>query len=109
MGTDVEAIKGELKDFKNDVGKRFDNLHGDLSDLTAAMRDLIKLDGYIQRVADMTNRIGKQADDLEIRIRRLEVSDAGNSKTVGRFDRLIDRILQGFILIFLAYIGFGGQ
>ena len=102
-----DALKTELKEFKADVNSRFDSLHSDLTELTKAMRDLIKLDGYIQRVADQSNRIGKQVDLLEERVRELELANATNSKTVGRFDKLIDRTLSLVVITGLAYIGLG--
>lgn len=111
--SEIDAIKQDLAELKTEVKDSLSGMRSDIKELAAALRDLIRLDGDLGRVADMANRIGKQVDDLfqllrsevaalDLRLRTVETSQAGNSKSVGLFDSLVR---HGLLVVVSGGIG----
>lgn len=111
--TEVDAIKEDLAELKTEVRESLKGIHTDLKELANALHELIRLDGDIGRVADMTHRIGKEVDDLfrlfrtefgklDTRLRTVETAQAGNTKSVGLFDSLVK---YGMSLLMGAALG----
>ncbi len=115
MSMDVEAIKEDLDELKREVRDSISGMRSDIKELAKALHELIRLDGDLSRVADITNRIGKQVDDLfrllrtetnalDQRLRTVENKLAGNGKSVDLFDALVKHALT---LLFGLAIGGG--
>lgn len=96
--TEVDAIKQDFRDFREEAHQKFNGL-------TEVMRDQIKMDGLIQQQADIVKRMVVVLDDLEKRMRTLETSNAVHAKSVGRWDMVIDRILLGVIAVGMVALG----
>jgi chromosome segregation ATPase len=102
---EVDAIKQDLSELRNEMRESYSGLRSDLKELAKALRELIRLDGDIGRVADLAQRIGKEVDDLaalmradrqelDKRLRTLEQAQVGNSKSAGLVDWLVRHTLS---------------
>lgn len=97
---EVQAIKDDLSALKQEMHTSLAGVSTEVKELTKALRQLIRLDGDLGRVADLANRIGKEVDGLatlmreqflhyDERLRKVENNQAGNNKSVTLFDGLV--------------------
>ncbi len=95
------GLEGRFEQFRSDVNSKLDGIG-------QALQELIRLDGDIKRQQDAIVRIGRQVDSHETRMRDLEKGSALNSRSVGRFDRLVDRVLMVLVGALVMYAISGG-
>lgn len=84
--SDVEALERAIDDVKKDVT----GMRDDLKEIAVALRDLVHLD--------------KKVTDHEKRIRYIEIRQAGNSKSVGLFDWVVQRALSAAVGAVIATV-----
>lgn len=103
--SEYELIKRDLVEVRKEMRETLTGVRSEIKELAQALRDLIRLDGDLTRVADMTARVGKEIDELaslmrvqytdtDKRLRSLETTQAGNNKSVGLFDGLVAHVLS---------------
>ena len=80
--SEVAALDQKIETLRQDVSEQFSGIRSDIKDLTKALRELIRLDGEVKSVRDLSNRIGKQVDDHEKRIRTLETNSTANATAI---------------------------
>jgi transposase len=101
---EVDSIKQDLADVKREVRDSLNGMRSDVKELAKALHELIRLDGDLGRVADLTNRIGKQVDEIaamwrsekaeiDRRLRLLETAQALNTQSASLFDWLVRNAL----------------
>lgn len=95
---DVDALKGDLDGLRTSVNAQLEGMRKDIKDLTSAFRDLVRIDGDIQRTNDALVRIGRQVDDHEERLRSVENSQAADQVRIGSSERM-------FWVVFSAVVG----
>lgn len=112
--SEVEALKEDMAELKNEVRDSLAGIHSDLKSLSEAFRDLVRLDGDINRVATTVDRIGKEVDELfamlrsetkalDERLRKVENNVASNNKSVDLYDDWAR--YAGFVIIGLIIGG----
>lgn len=94
---DVDELKRNLDALRENVNEQFSGVREDIKELTAAFRELIRMDGDLKRVNDAMSRIGKQVDDHEERLRRMENGQAADSVRVGTSERMFWIIVTGVV------------
>lgn len=99
---DSGVSKTELNQFKNEVRLQMEGVRADLKDLTKALRELIRLEGSLNGLAKIVERLGRENDDQEKRLRQIEIGAAGTSKSVGLFDGMVKHV---FVLVIGATVG----
>lgn len=85
----AEHVEQKLEDFRAEVRLQFDRVGGELKELTQALRDLIRIDGDIRRLGEVTKRIGGQVDEHEKRLRVVEIAGTANHSETKQHDRLL--------------------
>jgi septal ring factor EnvC (AmiA/AmiB activator) len=85
----AEHVEQQLQEFRAEVRQRFDRVGEDLKELTKALRDLIRLDGDIRRLAEAVKRIGTQVDDHEGRLRAVEANGTAAQADTKHHDKLL--------------------
>ncbi|MDZ7804333.1 hypothetical protein [Thiohalophilus sp.] len=114
QAVEIDAIKQDSSEIRDEMRTSITGVRSDLKELTSALHDLIRLDGELNRVADLTGRIGTEVDSLarlmrkehgsfDARLRSLEVGQAGNDKSVGLFDDWVR--YGGFVIVGLVVGG----
>lgn len=68
--------------------EQFVGVRQDIKELTAAFRELIRMDGDLKRINDAMARIGSQVDDHEQRLRFVENGHAGDRVRIGNAERV---------------------
>ena len=107
-----DSSEKKLDDFRKEVREQMSSVGDELKELTKALRDLIRLDGDIRRIQDAVGRIGRQADDHEIRVRRIESlcqSQEGSVKNISNIQMMfmaagfsfIGALVTGLVMRFL--------
>lgn len=81
--------KEDFQAFKEEVSGQLAGVRADLRDLAQAMRELVRLDGDIKRLSDLTHRVAGESLEHERRIRALEIERAGTAKSIGLWEHLI--------------------
>lgn len=89
MSEDADHVRTELRTFKAEVNTKLDTVSSEIKELTRALRELIRLDGDIRRQNDALARIGRQVDDHEVRLRRVEIEDSKQGARIGYSERWI--------------------
>ena len=72
MNGEIQEIERKVEALRSEVGAQFAGVRSDLKEVSQALRDLIRLDGDLKRQNDALLRIGKQVDEHEIRLYKLE-------------------------------------
>ena len=108
MGSDAQCsgayMTGEVDALRRDVDEVKGDLRGmreDIKDIAKAMRDLVRVD-IDQR------RLGAEQKELEKRIRVLETTMAGNTKSVNLFDWFVRYGGSAVIGAVITAIAMGG-
>jgi hypothetical protein len=84
----MSEIKQEIQQLKSNIDEKLDGVRSDIKELTKAFRDLVRLDGDIKRVDIVVDRIGRQVDDQEKRLRAVETSGAINGNRISSGERI---------------------
>ena len=74
MSGEESVMERKLEHMRVEVNRRFDVVHGDLKELTQALREMIRLDGDLKRQNDALVRVGRQVDAHEERLHDIEVN-----------------------------------
>lgn len=88
--TESDALKHDFEKFRDAVTHN-------ISDMTAVMRDQVRMDALMQSQAELVKRMAEVVDDLQKRVHTLETSMAVSNASVSRWDRIIERVLLGVI------------
>lgn len=86
---DADDLKTDMESFKKSINGQLEGVKQELRELTNALRELIRIDGDIKRVQDAMSRIGRQVDDHEIRVRKVENSGSVNATRLSSAERVI--------------------
>lgn len=103
---DVDALKSDLERLRSSVNEQFGAVREDLRELTAAFRELIRMDGDMRRINDALARIGAQVDDHEKRLRLLENGHAADGVRIGGNERIVwlfVTVAAGLLTYFLTH------
>jgi len=95
--SDMDALR---RDFNAQMG----GIKSDLKEMTRALTELIRLDGEMKAQNGALNRIGRQVDDHETRIRTTEVHSSVNKSQVSNNERIIWIIVTGLISLAFFFL-----
>lgn len=82
-------MEDKLESLRGEVRAGLGELRGDVKELTAALRELVRIDGETKRQNDALRRIGVQTDDHEKRLRVVERGDARAQADLQHHDRRV--------------------
>lgn len=108
-GAALAALDNKVETLRRDVSQHLAGVRNDIKDLTAALREMIRLDGEIKRQNDAVGRIGRQVDKQEERLHeietvRLPALEVGGVKT-GVVTESNDRFNWKLISVALTTLG----
>lgn len=77
---EATEFQRELDQFKTYIRDILEPLRKDVQELTTLAKEIIRIDGDIGRQSDLLNRIGRQVDDHEQRLRKVEARSSTTSE-----------------------------
>lgn len=112
-GAALAALDNKVENLRRDVSQHLAGVRNDIKDLTAALRELIRLDGEMKRQNDAVARIGRQVDKQEERLHeietvRLPALEVGGVKTgvvTESNDRFNWKLISVALTTFAAVVG----
>lgn len=81
------VVEYKLEMLREEVNARFGEVRTDIKELTQALRELIRLDGDIKRLAETTIRLDKVVGEHEKKISALVVGNLKSTVIVGIHER----------------------
>lgn len=71
MPADTQQLDQKIEGLRNDVNRQMSGIQSELKQMTETMQEMVRLEGDQHRLWDAVQRIGKESDDHEHRIRTL--------------------------------------
>lgn len=102
MSTDqVEEIRAGLKDLRNDVADALKGMRSEIKELSRTINGLARIDTRLERVGKdvdaLFTLVRDETHELDQRVRNLEVTVAGSTKSTTLFDAIVRQSL--FVII----------
>lgn len=104
-GDDYKALDEKIETLRKEFNGQMGGIREEIRELTASLREVVRIDGEAKRQGDLLRRLDENVDDLEERVRKLELaraSDKHHEKLINWMYTGVASIVTGLVVAYFS-------